>query len=76
MTVTAARDEDAVADPAITLTHTAAGGGYDSIETGLTVTISETDMRRVTVSPTVLNIAEGNFRGLHGGPGTQSPRAT
>ena len=45
VTVTADEDEDAVADDAVTLTHTAKGGGYDGV-TGdsVTVTIAEDDI--------------------------------
>ena len=45
VTVTAAEDEDAVADDAVTLTHTARDGGYDGV-TGdsVTVAIAEDDI--------------------------------
>ena len=53
VTVTAADDDDAVNDPAVTLTHTASGGDYASL-TGpsLSVTITENDTRGVTLSTT------------------------
>ena len=45
VTVTAAEDEDAVADGAVTLTHTAQGGGYGGVTgDGVTVTIAEDDI--------------------------------
>ncbi len=41
--VTAAADEDAVADPDVTLTHTPAGGGYDEVAIdSVTVAVTET----------------------------------
>ena len=58
--MTAAQDEDAVPDNIITLTHAASGGGYGLVTAELPVTIAEKDMKRVTISPTTLNISEGN----------------
>ena len=43
VTVTAAADEDASTDPAVTLRHTASGGGYDSVYGTVRVTITEND---------------------------------
>ena len=59
VTVTAADDDDAVNDPAVTLTHTASGGDYASL-TGpsLSVTITENDSRGVTLSTTNLRVNE------------------
>ena len=59
VTVTAADDDDAVNDPAVTLTHTASGGDYASL-TGpsLSVTITENDSRGVTLSTTNLTVNE------------------
>ena len=60
VTVSAAEDEDAVADPAVTLTHTASGGDYGSVSgDGVNVTITENDTAGVTISPTNLTIDEG-----------------
>ncbi len=44
VTVSAAEDEDATADPDVVLTHGASGGGYDSVTIGsVTVTVTEND---------------------------------
>ena len=61
VTVTAADDDDAVNDPAVTLTHTASGGDYASL-TGpsLSVTITENDSRGVMLSTTNLTMNEGD----------------
>ena len=61
VTVVAADDDDAVNDPAVTLTHTASGGDYESL-TGpsLSVTITENDTRGVTLSTTALTVNEGD----------------
>ncbi len=61
VTVTAAEDNDATADDAVTLTHTVSGADYASESAAsVTVTITENDTRGVTVSPTSLTIAEGS----------------
>ena len=41
--VTAAVDDDGAVDPAVTLIHTASGGGYDGIAGSVRVTITEND---------------------------------
>ena len=59
--VTAAEDDDAVTDPAVTLTHRASGGGYGSVRIdAVTVTIDEDDEAGVTLSVSSLTIQEGN----------------
>ena len=61
VTVTAAEDEDATPDTAVTLTHNASGGGYDSVNIGaVTVTITEDDEAGVTLSASALTLEEGN----------------
>ena len=61
VTVTAAEDEDAVTDAAVTLTHRASGGGYDAVSIGeVTVTITEDDEAAVTLSRLSLALDEGN----------------
>ncbi len=64
VTVSAAEDDDAVTDTAVTLTHRASGGDYASLPSerapSVTVTITENDTRGVTVSPTSLTVAEGS----------------
>ncbi len=58
--VTAASDDDAVADAPVTLTHAVSGGGYDSVTaSAVTVTIEEENERGVDVSPTTLSLDEG-----------------
>ncbi len=63
VTVTAAEDPDAIADGVVNLTHSVSGGDY-GMETasGVSVTITENDMRGVTVDPTSLTIEEGSSR--------------
>ena len=43
VTVTAAEDEDSATDPAVTLTHSATGGGYDGIAGTVRVSVTEKD---------------------------------
>ena len=60
VTVTAAEDDDAVTDTAVTLTHSASGGGYGAVSIdAVTVSISEDDEAGVTLSPSSLTIEEG-----------------
>ena len=49
VTVAAGHDDDAV-DGAATVTHTAAGGGYDAVSATVEVTVDDDDHPRVTVS--------------------------
>ena len=59
VTVAADDDDDAVLDTA-TLSHTASGGDYGTVTVGsVTVTVTEADSADVTVTPTVLVVAEG-----------------
>ena len=61
VTVTVAEDDDAVTDPAVTLTHSASGGGYGSVRIeAVTVTIREDDEATVTLSRLSLALDEGN----------------
>ncbi len=61
VTVSAGQDDDAVADAAVTLTHSASGGGYDAVEIDLVeVTITEDDTAGVKVEPTSLTVKEGS----------------
>ena len=65
VTVSLAEDDDAVQDAAVTLTHTVTGADeYEDADkpldiSSVTVTLSENDMRGVTVNPTALTIAAG-----------------
>ncbi len=58
--VLAAEDDDAEADPAVTLSHAAAGGGYGAVSIGaVTVTVTENDIRGATLSAAALTVPEG-----------------
>ena len=65
VTVSAAQDEDAVADAAVVLTHAVAGTGeYASVTTeNVTVTITEDDSAGVSIDPTELIVTEGDATG-------------
>ena len=59
--VTAAQDDDAVADDPVTLTHAVSGGDYEGVTTAeVEVTIIEDDTTGVTISITALEVAEGD----------------
>ena len=58
VTVTAGQDDNA-SNEEVTLTHTAQGGGFDSVTTDLEVTITDDDMRQLMLSRSRLEIAEG-----------------
>ena len=61
VTVNAAEDDDAVTDTAVTLTHSASGGGYNSVTIdSVQVTVTENDTPGVTVEPTTLTVNEGS----------------
>ncbi len=61
ITVSAASDDDAVTDPDVTLTHSASGGGYDSVSIdSVVITVTEDDTAAVTVAPTELTVDEGS----------------
>ena len=49
VTVTAGEDDDAASDAAVTLTHTANGGGYVAVQETVTVTIVEKDASVLSV---------------------------
>ena len=60
VTVTAAEDDDAVTDTAVTLTHSASGGEYGAVNIdAVTVSISEDDEAGVTLSVSTLTVEEG-----------------
>ena len=61
VTVSAAEDDDATTDEAVTLTHTPSGGGYGSVSiAGVTVSVTENDTAGATVTPTALTVTEGS----------------
>ena len=70
-----AHDDDAVDDPAVTLTHTVSGGDYDTGVTvaGVEVTISDDDTPGLRVNPTELAIREGSSRDYRVRLQTQPP---
>ena len=61
MTVSAAQDDDAVTDQAVTLSHDVAGAEeYQAITAeSVTVTIDEDDAARVSIDPTEMSVPEG-----------------
>ena len=60
VTVSAAEDPDAAADPPVTITHSTSGGGFDSMTAGsVEVIITENDTRGVTLSAETLTVKEG-----------------
>ncbi len=61
VTVSAAQDNDAIADADVTLTHHIEGGGYESVSiSSVVVTVTEDDVGGATVSVTELAVAEGD----------------
>ena len=58
VTVTAGEDPDTVNDTA-TLAHAASGGGYDDVEEDLAVTVTDNDTANLLLSPTSLDVDEG-----------------
>ncbi len=64
VTVTAAEDDDAVADAAATLAHAVRGGDYDGVTApAVVVSVTEDDAPGVTVSVASLSVAEGGTAG-------------
>ena len=60
VTVTAAHDDDAVADDPVVLTHTVRGGDYEGVTAaGVVVTVTEDDTAGVTISTDALEVPEG-----------------
>ena len=60
VTVSASDDEDTTTDPAVDITHTVSGGGYENTAVpSVTATIIESDVPGVTLSRTSLTIEEG-----------------
>ena len=63
VTVTAAEDEDALADAPVELTQVASGGGYDGVAVAaVTVTIVENDVTTLAVSAASAEEAAGRIR--------------
>ncbi len=74
VSVSAAEDDDLTADSA-TIAVSASGGGYDSVNKSMSVAVADNDSAGLTVSPTDLDIDEGQ----HGNFTvrlTQQPSAT
>ena len=64
VTVSAAEDDDAVADPVATVTHSLAGGGYDDVTVpDVEVTIIENDSPSIVLSAVALSVGEGDTTG-------------
>ena len=64
VTVSAAQDDDAASDAAVTLTHTANGGGYVAVQETVTVTIVEKDASVLSVEDAQAG-EDGWERGVH-----------
>ena len=58
VTVSAAQDDDTTNDTA-TLSHTATGGGYNSVTGNVAVTVTDDDSPNVTLSASAASITEG-----------------
>ena len=65
VTVSAAQDEDAAPDVAVTLSHTVSGTGeYQAVTAeSVTVTIEEDDAAAVSIDPNELTVTEGDATG-------------
>ena len=65
VTVSAAQDDDAATDEAVTLAHAVSGADeYQAVTTdSVTVTIDEDDAARVSIAPTSLTVIEGDATG-------------
>ena len=64
VTVTAAEDDDASADPVATVKHTVGGGGYDGVTVpDAVVTIRENDSPGLVLSETSVTVEEGSATG-------------
>ena len=64
VTVSAAEDDDAVADPVATVTHSLSGGGYADVSApDVAVTIIENDSPSIVLTPSTLSLAEGDSSG-------------
>ncbi len=59
VTVTAGEDADTTDDTA-TLAHAASGGGYGAVEADLAVTVTDNDSAGLVLSPTSLDVDEGD----------------
>ena len=62
VTVKAGQDDDGADDP-VTLTHTAAGGNYDGETADLSVTVDDDETVSVVLTPTTLEVDEGDAAG-------------
>ena len=61
VTVSAAEDDDAATDDAVTLTHSASGGGFGTVAFGsVAVSVTENDTAGATVTPGALTVIEGS----------------
>ena len=61
VTVAAAEDDDAATDDAVTLTHSASGGGFGTVAFGsVAVSVTEDDTAGATVTPGALTVTEGS----------------
>ena len=75
VTVSAAQDDDAALDQAVTLSHTVSGTGeYQAVTAeSVTVTITENDAVGVAIDPTALTVTEGDATGASATPWCSTP---
>ena len=60
------QDADGEDDAAVTLTHTASGGGYNGVSGGMvTVATTDNDTKGVTVTPRALTVTEGSAAAIY-----------
>ena len=61
VTVSAGEDDDAATDDAVTLAHSASGGGFATVAFGsVAVSVTENDTAGATVTPGALTVTEGS----------------
>ena len=66
VTVNAVDDEVAEGDHSTAVTHTASGGGYDSVSMGnVTVEIDDNDVAGASVTPGTVDVAEGGIAAVY-----------
>ena len=59
VTVRGVEDDD-TADETVTVTHSASGGGYDSVTGTVTVAVTDDDTKALVLSPQQLSVGEGD----------------
>ena len=59
VTVSAAEDDNTT-NETVTLSHSASGGGYDTVSQTLVVTVADTDMKGLALNPPTLTVVEAS----------------